>query len=1022
MSILHSSAFDALNARLALRYLRWQLSAGHEAANDLYSTYKSIDVTKVSEEERIAYAWAVYSTKPRGNDPSTVLRFDFSTPTVRFLCDHDALLELNVTTLARGENEVSVATNWSIAYRVTSEWRAIVGNDSKVGEHESRIRMLVFDFEQAVPVRMPTDSWFNDNYVERHLSTYLRNLQYGGRHVLFVPPEFDAFTLYSPIYFSLSDPADEYGKAPEYPLSDINGYTAEMIDQYLSLLWYTCSFIAREHKDTQAIWRASLAEFRTWKHKDYSSDWHACLKFGAAKVQILCSREVVLHFPLSAVTFYQKDEPLQGDFAERDTPDYIDWTIAVVVKVTANAAAVRVDASSGRCSFRYSQFTTAPKPEHIEARRALIAFFSEQYINIVGRSRLQYLFYRLQEEHIRAGWGAFEESDGSWWMLERNARFGRATILDSTIRETKMCGFDVVVAVSQNSINMHLRNGLQAIRDFFPRWESEDLVMDVKSVTVRLRDQRKAILLVNIVDGYMNALLNSDFGLDKETTPVQFGSCSIAFEVDLAEKKYNVPNKGFSMHEIYLDVENAELSAAGTNFTLDFYHGDGRGNVQNTLIDLVLKTYLKSLKDSDVHIVARVPEYGINSSSFYKMTSMDYFTYAPGSVFDEAESELSEGRSEAMLFVVGMTGKHALPPREVFVPSHRWIVNASSSFSQGTFAVAGQTFNMRLNALLANINKITTLACTNARSKSATVEDMVQQWATYSEYQDRPCAWSPIGHADADRYEWKYIQKWQFHEEGTQAIVRGDYSITCSTENLLELPDITLLSNGSLEFRMSGAIKLRIASTANDHSWSTESTATWEATVSVKTTGQGAVKVEIADTVTHPPPKLAGFRRTSANMPDAYKILQAHLPTKAQFRETLKELQDLEGPWEYYWPGGPDTFTLCSPTFNADGDLLFELRRSSHTMSRQQRQFSRSTPGGRPADVPQTKPVANAAGNTESRQTAPVPQPTAPVPPPTAPVPPPNAPPTPSTTSTTGLRPEVGRRTIRRTPVGDLGL
>ena len=103
--------------------------------------------------------------------------------------------------------------------------------------------------------------------------------------------------------------------------------------------------------------------------------------------------------------------------------------------------------------------------------------------------------------------------------------------------------------------------------------------------------------------------------------------------------------------------------------------------------------------------------------------------------------------------------------------------------------------------------------------------------------------------------------------------------------------------------------------------------------------GQGAVKVEVTDSVTHPPPKMAAFRRTSASMPDAHKILQAHLPTKEQFREALKELQDLEGPWEYYWPGGPDSFTLCSPTFNADGDLLFELRRSSHTTSRQQRQF-----------------------------------------------------------------------------------
>ena len=169
-------------------------------------------------------------------------------------------------------------------------------------------------------MEMPSEPWFKDNYIERHLSTYLRNLQFSGRHVLFVPPEFDAFTLYSPIYFSLSGPPNESGQAPEYPLLDINGYTAEMIDHYLSLLWYTCSFIARERKDTQAIWRASLAEFRTWKHAGYSSDWHAYLKFGAARVEILCSREVVLHFPLSSVTFYQKEELVQEDFEERYVP------------------------------------------------------------------------------------------------------------------------------------------------------------------------------------------------------------------------------------------------------------------------------------------------------------------------------------------------------------------------------------------------------------------------------------------------------------------------------------------------------------------------------------------------------------------------------------------------------------------------------------------------------------------------------------------------------------------------------
>ena len=52
MSLLPSSAFDALNARLALRYLEWQLQAGHESATALHTTYQEIDITRISEEER----------------------------------------------------------------------------------------------------------------------------------------------------------------------------------------------------------------------------------------------------------------------------------------------------------------------------------------------------------------------------------------------------------------------------------------------------------------------------------------------------------------------------------------------------------------------------------------------------------------------------------------------------------------------------------------------------------------------------------------------------------------------------------------------------------------------------------------------------------------------------------------------------------------------------------------------------------------------------------------------------------
>lgn len=168
-------------------------------------------------------------------------------------------------------------------------------------------------------MQYPHDTWFSSNHLDRHLISYLRSLQSGGHHVLFVPPEFDANDLRAPICFSLSGPEDESNQKPEYPLKDINGFTAPMINDYLSLLWYTCAYVARERGEgpSKAVWDASLAEYRTWDHPDYSSDWHSFLKFGAPQVEILCAREVILYFPLTAVTFYHRDEIHRKGFVER---------------------------------------------------------------------------------------------------------------------------------------------------------------------------------------------------------------------------------------------------------------------------------------------------------------------------------------------------------------------------------------------------------------------------------------------------------------------------------------------------------------------------------------------------------------------------------------------------------------------------------------------------------------------------------------------------------------------------------
>ena len=108
---------------------------------------------------------------------------------------------------------------------------------------------------------------------------------------------------------------------------------------------------------------------------------------------------------------------------------------------------------------------------------------------------------------------------------------------------------------------------------------------------------------------------------------------------------------------------------------------------------------------------------------------------------------------------------------------------------------------------------------------------------------------------------------------------------------------------------------------------STESSAHWEVIISIRTSTKGAVEVDIdgVDRIRAQPAKTT--RRGNASIPEVQAILQKHLPKRRDFDNVLRELKELQGDWKYYYPAA-SWFTLCTPLFNLDGDLLFELRRS----------------------------------------------------------------------------------------------
>lgn len=103
----------------------------------------------------------------------------------------------------------------------------------------------------------------------------------------------------------------------------------------------------------------------------------------------------------------------------------------------------------------------------------------------MAATRLKHLFRRIQAEHLDVSASSID-TDGSWWTLERNSGLG-SRILSSNVKDTRMEGFDVVIAVSQMSINSQILRVFKMYHEM--RWAQDQLMgyhMEIKAVTVRL--------------------------------------------------------------------------------------------------------------------------------------------------------------------------------------------------------------------------------------------------------------------------------------------------------------------------------------------------------------------------------------------------------------------------------------------------------------------------------------------------------------------------------------------------------
>ena len=217
----------------------------------------------------------------------------------------------------------------------------------------------------------------------------------------------------------------------------------------------------------------------------------------------------------------------------------------------------------------------------------------------------------------------------------------------------------------------------------------------------------------------------------------------------------------------------------------DEEYGDKEAMLRRmTLAEYIKTVYFPSLVARDAHIIATIPIYHPEARpAFYRFTDMTYRTYTVETELATlTEDEDTVKRSDQILFVLGMTSNHPLPPISTFSPSKRWILRGR--FSHGLFAISRSTFLSRLHSLLARVNAVTTLVSVSPSSRAKARGNVVQLWDKHPDRKKEPCTWRPVSGKDdasATEFEWKYSQDWRLQEEGTLANMNRALAIHCTS-------------------------------------------------------------------------------------------------------------------------------------------------------------------------------------------------------------------------------------------------
>lgn len=160
---------------------------------------------------------------------------------------------------------------------------------------------------------------------------------------------------------------------------------------------------------------------------------------------------------------------------------------------------------------RFSIHDSIFDKEHRHFFDSLVVFFRQEYISIVARYPLQFI-YRPQAVVVdvttRGGrghstWTDTDELESDWESNSTQALTIQTTFWSRRVHELHLSNYDQVATISEDSINtlFQIRRRSVAVTDILASWTEDIFQAEFGAIRVRLLSEGRAIVYITIESG-----------------------------------------------------------------------------------------------------------------------------------------------------------------------------------------------------------------------------------------------------------------------------------------------------------------------------------------------------------------------------------------------------------------------------------------------------------------------------------------------------------------------------------------